>query len=133
VSSHVIENDKVRWLFGWNQAQRSFFISKIDKTLKDEDNPVVQVGNRPREIPTAEGLVTLALMMGLRLPHEVMLQLGKDKDMETNSYFVLFYADEFVQGFETDSLGQAELLQEALVNARPGEELHIRRVQRRVA
>lgn len=133
MSSHVIENDKVRWLFGWNQGQRSFFITKIDKTLKDEENPVVALGRRPREIPTAEGLVTLALMMGLRLPHEVMLQLSKDHDMETNSYFVLFYPDEFVHGFETDSLGQAELLQEALVNARPGEELQIRRVQKRVA
>lgn len=127
MSNHIIEDGKVRWIFGWDQKYRSFFLTKHDKTLGDEQNPVIRLGIRPREIPDADGLFTLALMAGLDIPHDYRIQLYRDKDQE-KSYFVLHYRDEFVGGFETDSLAHAELLKIALAQARPGQELQIRRI-----
>jgi hypothetical protein len=128
VSDHVIEDDKLRWIFGWNQSLRSFFLVKHDKTLGDDQNPVIRLGTLPREIAEADGLCCLALMAGLNIPRELLFQLYRDKDYEKER-FVLHYPDEFVGGFETDSLAQAELLKEALAPARPLQQLQIRRIK----
>lgn len=127
MSDHIIENDKLRWIFGWNQNLRSFFLIKHDKTLGDEQNPVIRLGTLPRDISEAEGLFTLASMVGLSIPNELRFQLYRDKDHEKER-FVLYYPDEFVGGFETDSLAHAELLKKALTPARPNQELKIRRI-----
>jgi hypothetical protein len=127
VSDHVVEDDRVRWVFGWNQNLRSFFLVKHDKTLGDEQNPVIQLGTLPRDISEADGLVTLASMAGLGIPNEVLLQLYRDKDYEKER-FVVHYPSEFVSGFETDSLAHAELIRKALAPARPKQELKIRRI-----
>jgi hypothetical protein len=127
VSQHVIEDGRVRWIFGWDQKYRSFFLTKLDKTLTNDENPVIQLGTRPREIPDAEGLFTLALMAGLDIPDGVRIQLYR-ANMQEISYFVLHYPDEFVLGFRTDNLAHAELLKEALSPARPDQELQIRRI-----
>lgn len=127
MSDHVIENDRLRWVFGWNQNLRSFFLIKHDKALGDEQNPVIHLGTLPRDISEADGLLTLALMAGLSIPNDLRFQLYRDKDHEKEC-FVLYYPDEFVGGFETDSLAHAELLKEALSPARPHEELQIRRI-----
>lgn len=127
MSDHIIENDKLRWVFGWNQNLRSFFLIKHDKTLGDEQNPVIRLGVLPRDISEADGLFTLALIAGLNIPNDLRFQLYRDKDQEKER-FVLHYPDEFVSGFETDSLAHAELLKEALSPARPTQELQIRRI-----
>lgn len=129
MSDHIIEDDNLRWIFGWNQNLRSFFLIKHDKTLGDEQNPVIRLGNLPRDISEADGLFTLALMAGLNIPNDLRFQLYRDKDHEKER-FVLHYPSEFVGGFETDSLAHAELLKEALSPARPSQELQIRRVTR---
>lgn len=128
MSDHVIEDDKLRWIFGWNQSLRSFFLVKHDKTLGDDQNPVIRLGTLPREISEADGLCSLALMAGLNISRELLFQLYRDKDYEKER-FVLHYPDEFVGGFETDSLAQAELLREALAPARPLQQLQIRRIK----
>lgn len=129
MSTHVIENDKIRWIFGWNQKNRSFFLTKYDKS-EDKENPVFRVGIRPYEIPDADGLFALAWMAGLAIPDEFRVLLYQKKDYEETAYFVLHYPDEFVAGFETDSLAHAELLKEAFAPARPDQELQIRRIMK---
>jgi hypothetical protein len=129
VSDHVLEDDNIRWIFGWNQNLCSFFLVKHDKTLGDEQNPVIRLGNMPRDISDADGLYTLALLAGLTIPTDLRLQLFRDKDYEKER-FVLHYSEDFVGGFETDSLAHAELLKEALAPAHPGKELQIRRITR---
>jgi hypothetical protein len=127
MKSHVVENDKVRWMFGWNQNRLSFFLLKYDKTV-ESDNPVIHLGLRPREIPDGEGLFTLARMAGLEISGEMLAQLYQDRDYERRAYFVLHYPGEFVHGFRTDSLAHAEILKEGLAPARPDQELLIRRI-----
>lgn len=127
MSDHIIENDRIRWVFGWNQNLRSFFLIKHDKSLGDEQNPVIRLGTLPRDISEADGLFTLALLAGLNIPNDLRFQLYRDKDHEKER-FVLHYPKEFVSGFETDSLAHAELLKAALANARPHEELMIRQI-----
>lgn len=127
MSDHVIEDEKVRWIFGWDQNLRSFFLVKHDKTLGDEQNPVIRLGTVPRDISEADGLYTLAMLAGLSIPNDLRLQLFRDKDYETER-FVLHYPEDFVGGFETDSLAHAELLKEALGSPRAGQELQIRRI-----
>jgi hypothetical protein len=129
MSDHVIEDEKVRWIFGWDQNLRSFFLVKHDKTLGDEQNPVIHLGKLPRDISEADGLFSLALLAGLTIPNELLVQLYRDKDYEQER-FVLHYPDDFVGGFETDSLAHAELLKEALSSARVRQqELRIRRLK----
>jgi hypothetical protein len=128
MSSHVIEDNELRWIFGWNQRYRSFYLTKHDKTLTEEDNPIFQIGIRPREIPDEEGLFTLATMVGFDIPYEYKVELYKDKEQEKRTYFVLHYPNAFVAGFETDILAHAELLKDALERARPDEELQIRQI-----
>lgn len=130
MSTHVIETDHIRWLFGWNERYVSYFLTKLDKTLGDEQNPVLQLGNRPREIPTPEGLFALALMAGLDIPSDLRYQVYHEKDLGSRVYFVLFYPNEFVHGFRADSMGHAEDVKKALTPARPGVELQIRRVKK---
>lgn len=125
--SHVIEDENLRWIFGWDQNLRSFFLIKHDKTLGDEQNPVIHLGKLPRDISEADALVSLASLAGLTISNEFRLQLYRDKDYEKER-FVLHYPNDFVGGFETDSLAHAELLKEALTPARPGQELQIRRI-----
>ena len=125
MKSHVIETDKVRWTFGWNQNRLSFFLNKYDKTIGSE---VIHLGLRPREIPDEEGLFTLARMAGLVISGEMLAQLYQDRDYEMRAYFVLHYPGEFVHGFRTDSLAHAEILKEGLAPARPDQELEIRRI-----
>lgn len=127
MKSHVVENDKVRWMFGWNQNRLSFFLLKYDKTI-EADRPVIHLGLRPREIPDEEGLFTLARMAGLEISGEMLAQLYQDRDYERRAYFVLYYRGEFVNGFRTDSLAHAEILKDGLAPARPDQELEIRRI-----
>ena len=127
MKTHVVENDKVRWTFGWNQNRLSFFLNKYDKTI-DSDSPVIQLGLRPREIPDGEGLFTLARMAGLEIPEKMLVQVWEDREYERHAYFVLHYPGEFVHGFRTDSLAHAEILKEGLAAARPDQELIIRRI-----
>lgn len=127
MKSHVVENDKVRWMFGWNQNRLSFFLLKYDKTISD-DSLVIHLGLRPREIPTEEGLFVLARMAGLEIPKPMQVQLYQDRDYERHAYYVLHYPGEFVDGFRTDSLVHAELLKKEMAPARPNQELKIRRI-----
>jgi hypothetical protein len=127
MKTHVVENDQVRWMFGWNQNRLSFFLLKYDKTLED-DKPVIHLGLRPREIPDEDGLYTLAGMAGLDISGEMLAQLYQDRDYERRAYFVLHYPGEFVRGFRTDSLAHAEILKEGLAPARPDKDLEIRRI-----
>src|SRR4051812_49046708 len=128
MSSHVIEDDTIRWIFGWNQYIRSFFLAKHDKSLPSEKNPLFHVGTRPYEIATPNGLFTIALLTGLNIPHSVRGQLQRDEADEEREYFVLHWPGEFVNGFRTDSMSQAETLNQELTGIRPDQELQIRRV-----
>lgn len=128
MSSHVIEDHKVRWIFGWNQDYRSFFLTKHDKTLSDDENPIFRVGVHPYEIPTADDLFALAAMVRLNLPQTVRLELYREKEYDRSTHYVLHYDEEFVTGIKVDSLTHAELLKDALAPARPDQELQIRRV-----
>jgi hypothetical protein len=128
VSSHVIEDDEIRWILGWNQYNRSFFLSKHDKSLPSDKNPVFYVGTRPYEIATPNGLFTLALLTGLDIPHDMRGQLQRDEEDEQREYFVLHWPGEFVHGFRTDSMAQAEILRDELESIRSDDELQIRRV-----
>ncbi len=129
MSNHVVEDNQFRWLFGWDQRYRSFFLIKRNKTLPDDENPVLQLGMNPREIPTADDLITLAHMAGLDIPQDNRIWLYRDdKDFEQDAYFVLHYPNELASGFRVDTLAQAEMLKEALERNRPNQELQIRRV-----
>jgi hypothetical protein len=127
MSQHIIENDKLRWIFGWDVDNRSFYLTKQDKSRSNGDD-VFRVGIRPREIAEADGLFDLASMVGLDIPIDTRLQLHRDKEYERSVSYVLHYPREFVHGFKTDSLTHAELLKDALAGARPDEELLIRRI-----
>lgn len=125
--ARVVETDDVRWLFGWNQDLLSFFLTKIDKTTEGED-PVMQLGLRPREIPDEQGLFILAKMAGLEIPEKMLVALFQDKDHQRHEVFVLCYPGELGSGFKTDSLTHAEILKDALQPAQPDRELSIRRL-----
>lgn len=131
MSHHVIEDDRLRWIFGWDQYNRSFFFTKHDKSLTDNENPVFQVGVHPLEIPHPDGLFALASMVGLDIPQPVKGQLQRDQELEQREYYVLFYPGEFINGFRTDSMAYAETLKDALAPVRPDQELQIRRVQQK--
>lgn len=123
----VIETDETRWMFGWDQDLLSFFLTKYDKTSEGDD-PVMQLGLRPREIPDEQGLFILAKMAGLVIPEQILVTLFQDKDHQRHAFFVLHYPGEFSSGFKTDSLVHAEILRDGLAPAQPDRKLEIRRI-----
>jgi superfamily I DNA/RNA helicase len=83
LSQHIIEEDGVKWVFGWDHPLQTFFLQKHDLTLEDEDdNPVVWLGangykDRMYEV---SDLVIAAKKHGLKIPYATQVVLYRDKD-----------------------------------------------------
>ena len=128
MNNHVIEDDKLRWLFGWDQKNRSYFLTKYDKSLPEEVNPVFQWGTGTREIPDPDLLFVLAEMVGLYIPEAQRGPLYRYKDFEKASYFVVFPLGDFVRGFRMDYEAHAESLWAELQRHNPNQLFQIRKV-----
>lgn len=81
MSQHIVEDEKVKWVFGWDQPMLTFFLQKHDKTLGASDmNPVVWAGTRHGEIYEVDELVKVARNHGLRIDHRTRVLLYGDQD-----------------------------------------------------
>jgi hypothetical protein len=82
MSQHIIDEEHVKWVFGWDHPLCSFFLQMHDKTLDIPDgNPVVWLGaTRKSVMYEVEELVLAAKLLGLHIPYEMEIVLYADKD-----------------------------------------------------
>lgn len=87
MSQHIVEDEeqKLKWVFGWDQMLVSFYLQKHDMTKDedDEENPRIvvwlgaDIGTRMYEV---EDLVKAARKHGLEIPYAKHVQLYGEKD-----------------------------------------------------
>lgn len=130
MSTHVVEDDVVRWVFGWDQSKRSYF---LQKTVKAQGlTPVFEWGMNPFEMPDPEGLILLAGMLGLSISADQRVVLFREKEFEKATFYVVHYKGDFVGGYPAHSLTHAESLQILLRQMDPDRDVLIRRVVKKV-
>lgn len=120
----------MRWVFGWNQDNRTYFLQKTDKTA----NPPVtyQWGTRPYEMPDPDGLIFLAKMFGLEISGEQKVILYRYKEFEKATYYVVHYEGDFVNGFPALNEQQANELTKILNEMYPDKKVLTRKVVKKV-
>lgn len=82
MSQYILEDDKVRWVFGWDQPLMSFFLQKHDKAIEDpDDNPVVWIGaTELTRMCEVDALVRAAKRHDLIIPYAMQVALFRDQD-----------------------------------------------------
>lgn len=71
-----------KWVFGWDQPLQTFFLQKHDAMAENpDDNPVIWLGTKPREIYEVEDLVRIAMNHGLDIPYRIQVELFHEKDV----------------------------------------------------
>lgn len=81
MSQHVVEDDKVKWMFGWDQPLMSFYLQKHEKNLDSDENPVLWLGALPNtQMYEVSDLTIAAKKHGLKIPYRTQVVLYGDKD-----------------------------------------------------
>ena len=83
MSRHVVVNKKgsMKWVFGWDQPLRSFYLQVHDLGLDPDENPIVWLGATPKtEMYEVEHLIQAAMENGLAIDHSYRPVLYQEKD-----------------------------------------------------
>jgi hypothetical protein len=80
VSQHIVETEKGKVVFGWDQPLMTFYFQVHDGDVSEDDNPVVWLGTKPQEIYEVEDLVRVAKRNGFYISHETRVKLYGEKD-----------------------------------------------------
>ena len=80
LSRHKIWNEKKEWVFGWDQMLLSYFLQVHDKTLSEEENPIVWLGGADSCMYEVEELVRAAKIHGLEIDSDTQKHLYAEKD-----------------------------------------------------
>lgn len=81
MSQHIVESDRFKYVFGWDQPLQSFYLQQHDIQLEDPDNnPIIWLGPPTTRMYEVEDLVRQARPLGLDIPHETQVKLYGEKD-----------------------------------------------------
>lgn len=85
MSQHIVEQDKKKFVFGWDQHLMSFYLQVHDMTREedDEENPriVVWLGaDKDSQMYEVEDLAMKARANGLVIDHTMRVALYGEKD-----------------------------------------------------
>jgi hypothetical protein len=82
VSRHVVEEERFKYVFGWDQPLQSFFLQVHDSEIVDPDaNPVHWLGaDEATKMYEVEDLCRSARIHGLHIPYSTRVKLYGEKD-----------------------------------------------------
>jgi hypothetical protein len=81
MSQHEINNERGRWVFGWDQPLQSFFLHKHVNDVPEDDNPVLWLGaTLETSMHEVDDLVGIAEEHGLFIGPERCAALQGDKN-----------------------------------------------------
>lgn len=82
VSRHIVQEERFKYVFGWDQPLQSFYLQVHDSEIIDPDsNPVHWLGcTPPTQMYEVEDLCRSAEIHGLHISHEMRVTLNAEKD-----------------------------------------------------
>jgi copper oxidase (laccase) domain-containing protein len=81
VSQHIVQDERFKFVFGWDQPLQSFYLQKHDPTQSEEEQIVVWLGaTADTKMYEVEDLVHVAHRNGLRIGHQMRVKLYGEKD-----------------------------------------------------
>lgn len=81
MSQHVVQDERFKFVFGWDQPLQSFFLQKHDPTRSEDDQIVVWLGaTADTRMYEVENLVHAAHKHGLHIDHKMRVTLYEEKD-----------------------------------------------------
>lgn len=81
VSQHIVHDEKFKFVFGWDQPLRSFYLQKHDLTREADEQIIVWLGaTTDTTMYEVEDLVRASRRHGLRIDHSIRVQLYGEKD-----------------------------------------------------
>jgi hypothetical protein len=83
VSQHVVVNKSAtkKWVFGWDQSLKSFYLQVHDLSLPEDERIIVWLGaDKTTQMYEVEDLIREAMMNGLAIDHTYRPVLYREKD-----------------------------------------------------
>jgi copper oxidase (laccase) domain-containing protein len=81
MSQHIVTQEEMKFVFGWDQPLMSFYL-QVHNTTRDEDDQIVAClgADAQSKMYEVEDLVRAARRHGLLLDHKMRVQLYGEKD-----------------------------------------------------
>jgi hypothetical protein len=85
VSQHIITQEEKKFVFGWDQPLKSFYLQVHDLTIPEDDEEerdpiVVWLGGADSVMYEVEDLVLAASKQGLDIPYRIQVELYGERD-----------------------------------------------------
>lgn len=81
MSQHIVQDERFKFVFGWDQPLQSFYLQKHDPTQSEDEQIVVWLGaTADTKMYEVEDLVRVAYRNGLRIDHPMRVKLYGEKD-----------------------------------------------------
>jgi hypothetical protein len=81
VSQHIVVQEEMKFVFGWDQPLMSFYLQVHNTTWDEDEQIIARYGASPETtMYEVEDLVRTAAKHGLHIEHQERVQLYGEKD-----------------------------------------------------
>jgi hypothetical protein len=81
MSQHIVQEERFKFVFGWDQPLMSFYFQKHDPSRDEDDQIVVWLGaTADTKLYEVEDLVRVAKKNGLYINHSMRVKLYGERD-----------------------------------------------------
>jgi hypothetical protein len=81
MSQHIVQEERFKFVFGWDQPLMSFYFQKHDPSRDEDDQIVVWLGaTADTKLYEVEDLVRVAKKNGLYINHSTRVKLYGERD-----------------------------------------------------
>lgn len=81
MSQHIVQDERYKFVFGWDQPLQSFYFQKHDPSQAEDEQIVVWLGaTADTKMYEVENLVHAAHKHGLKIEHQMRVKLYGEKD-----------------------------------------------------
>lgn len=81
MSQHIVEQEKTKFMFGWDQPLLSFYLQVHDLTQPEDDQLIIMMGaDRETRMYEVEDLVVQSRKVGLTIDYPTQVKLYGEKD-----------------------------------------------------
>jgi hypothetical protein len=81
MSQHIVQDERYKFVFGWDQPLQSFYLQKHDPSQAEDEQIIVWLGaTADTKMNEVEDLVHAAHKNGLKIEHPMRVKLYGEKD-----------------------------------------------------
>ena len=81
MSQHIVQDERYKYVFGWDQPLQSFYLQKHDPSRAEDEQIIVWLGaTADTKMYEVEDLVRAAYKNGLKIDHPMRVALYGEKD-----------------------------------------------------